>query len=324
MNELTETKLTRPLDKAALGNDAAMLRNLTGMLNDPRITGAEVPGAEKRKPFPSANDGGPTIPPEVIPAQDDLTSGAAGDISQPLPPPVLSPASRVQPVATATPAPASAKLGLKLFFTGRNVDQVLNSIPCAEFGILKPVARLAEIFFPGISFGDTALVNTPGAAGFIASLRAWGAGEVSEAYPITDVRACFVTMMRSLAPTGFLPKGIDWSRFGAHDGFWIDVAVIAAQEFQKANPNARFAITGVTTQVELMYFRTLGLAHWHVMARPGVGISNPIALALDNDVTAQISRERTGKKLRCIWNDSTPPASPRLWSAAEFRNAATV
>lgn len=48
--ELFNEKPVRPLDKNALGNDVAMLRNLLGTLNNPAITGAEVPPEEEQPP----------------------------------------------------------------------------------------------------------------------------------------------------------------------------------------------------------------------------------------------------------------------------------
>lgn len=56
MNELTPGKLARPMDRAAMNNDLAVLNQLLGVLNNPLITGAEPP-KNAPKPTPAA----PTI-----------------------------------------------------------------------------------------------------------------------------------------------------------------------------------------------------------------------------------------------------------------------
>jgi hypothetical protein len=49
MQELTDTKLARPMDPTGLSNDHAVLRNLLDTLNNPAITGAQPPVTPKAK-----------------------------------------------------------------------------------------------------------------------------------------------------------------------------------------------------------------------------------------------------------------------------------
>lgn len=52
MDELSQPKLSRPLDKAAMSNDMGILKNLVAMLNNPLITGAEAPKTEPKAGSP--------------------------------------------------------------------------------------------------------------------------------------------------------------------------------------------------------------------------------------------------------------------------------
>jgi hypothetical protein len=61
MEELT-AKLAKPLDRDNLNNDVGVLNSLLGMLNNPAITGAEVPKGEPAKVAP-VDRAGASIPP---------------------------------------------------------------------------------------------------------------------------------------------------------------------------------------------------------------------------------------------------------------------
>jgi hypothetical protein len=235
---------------------------------------------------------------------------------QPISPLPIAAPPQSQPKAAVPPR---AAFGLRLLLTGRNLGPVITALRALEFGILSPVRQLAGAFFPGTDFSDSGLTSVPGAAKLIATLRAYGAAEVTEEFPLTSDRATFITMIRSMASHPSIPvvPGIDWKAFGKSDGFWIDATLAAAKSYQEANPESRFVITGVTSQVEFDYFRTLGLQHWHVMARPGVGVADSLGTSLDGSVTRQVSQVRQGPKLRCIWNDNSAPISSRLWTMPE-------
>lgn len=297
------SKPARPLDKSNMSNDAATLRALTGMLNNPAITGAVVPKEEKYD--------GPA-------SENGQTLAVAQTPSETAPPGALLAAQTETPPASAIqPLP---KVSLRLLMTGRNVGNVIQAIGAQEFSLDGPVLGLAKAFF-----GPEA-ATLPGGEAFLATLRAWGAGVVSTAYPLTPARAVFKTMIHSLAAPAnqtLLPKGIDWTKFGKDEGFWIDAVIRGAKAFSDANPTARIVFTGITGMTEFRYFQTLGASHWHVMARPGIGAAGQLSSNLDNDVTKQVSVKRQGPRLRCVWNDTTPPISDRIWRLSDFAAACT-
>lgn len=287
MNELTETKLSRPLDRANLSNDNATLRNLLGVLNNPAITGAIVPDEEKAnmKSFPSAQTA--TLP-EPAPAAPAATTTA--------------------PVAPPTPP------GARLFFTGRGVGEVVKAIGATEVAVNAPIIALARYFFPGLDG------KTPGAEALLSTLKAYGNGEFSSAYPVSPARATFIIMVRTLGKQGLLPEiaSDHWAKFGAEEGFWISAATLKADQIE-----GRVVITGISSEMEYLYLTHNNYQHWHVTARPGHKVgTNPgsekLNTSMDNDVTKKVSAQREGKKLRVIWNDTANSISNRLWSVADF------
>lgn len=307
------SKPIRPLDKSALSNDNATLRALTGMLNNPLITGAEVPkgGVEEKYDAPSGKDGA-TLP---------IPSSPLNDFPLPAETQPAAIVITTAPVAPVPPIPS--KIGLRLCFTGRGLSDICTAIGATEFNISGPVFSLALKFFPG-QIQHTDGTYAPGAESFVATLKAWGSGEISAAYPITPARAIFIQMIKSLAGIkNSLPSAVDWNKFGGDEGFWIDSCVNAAKSYAEEFPYARIVVTGLSTKHEFEYVRTQGFTHWHAMARPGVG-GNVDALCsfLDNDVTKQISNQRNGARLRCIWKDTVAPTSQRLWSMSDFAAAA--
>jgi hypothetical protein len=304
-----DAKPLRPLDKSAMSNDNATLRALVAQLNDPRVTGAEVPKDEKYDAPSGA--GGATIIAPATPVEQDKPA-----------PVVATPA----PAGVQAPAP---RISMRLFFTGRGVSDIVRAIGAIEYNIAKPVTDLASKLFPAIVFADDSNLTkafAPGVESFLLTLKAWGSGEVSPAFPITPARAIFIKMIHSMygAP-GALPLGIDWAKFGTDEGFWIDSCINAAKAQVDSDPGVRVVVTGLTSEHEFKYIQAQGFSHWHSMARPGIGgVVDSLSNALDNSVTRQISTARNGTKLHCIWKDTTAPTSSRLWSLADFTSAAAV
>jgi hypothetical protein len=306
MNELESPKLSRPLDKANLSNDNATLRNLIGVLNNPAITGAEVPESEKAnfRPFPSAQT--PTSPEQQTQTQTPASAS----------PTAAAPAVSVSPVAAPVPPPTAPSN--RLFFTGRGVSEVVKAIGAYEFAINAPIIALARHFFPGLG------ASTAGAETFLSTLKAFGNGEFSTIHPATPGRATFIVMVRTLGKQGLLPGGdlIDWTKFGLDEGFWIDTALRQAEQYSD-----RAVITGISSEMEHQYFTAKGFQHWHITARPGHkagsggAAADKLNTAIDNNLTKQISQQREGRKLRAVWNDTANPISNRLWSVADFVTA---
>lgn len=304
---LSEQKVTR-LDKNVLQNDAAVLRNLVGFLNNPSITGAEV------------------VPPSAVtegPKGETIIADAMPDHpTNDLPRPTTATPAPLPVAATPIELPPS-QIGLRLFFTGRESSKVVETIGATEFSISGDVMRLAQFFFGNAVFSDAPINQNPGTQNFLETIKAWGSGEISATYPITPARATFVTMIRSMSEV--LPAGITWARFGKDEGFWIDAAVNAARAFSEANPSARVVVTGVASMSEFKYFQALGFRHWHCMvaAIPGA-IENKLLTGLNNSVTKQISESRSGNRLHCIWIGPAMPSTNRIWTLQAFKSACST
>jgi hypothetical protein len=162
---------------------------------------------------------------------------------------------------------------------------------------------------------------------------------VNAQYPLTTERAIFITAIRSLAESGVLEKslGVDWSNFGRSENIWIDAALSRV-----AADVGRVAITNVRFANEFRKLSEVGYSNWHVMTTPAEwqarlaarkiqpndpvlkDTSEQLAANLDAQVIGTISKQRVGPKLRVIWNSTTPPPSPRLWTVAEFLKASNT
>jgi hypothetical protein len=281
--------------------EVAALKELVGMLNNPLITGAELPPEEKQ-----------TIP-QVLPPKSSA----------------IPPAKNV--LVTANPRKASA-LGDRLFFTGRlgvGKDYCAAAAGYKAVGFADPIYALAEMLF-GVQVNANAGKDLPGMREFLQAVGQWGRGTLTAQYPLTPARAVFVTMLRSMSAS--LPTLVDWSNFGRTDLLWIDSLLRRTE-----NLDGKLAVTNVRFENEFKPLQEKGWQHWHIMSSPATwsarlasknltpaspqlkDISEGLGNFLDNDATQKISRQRNGEKLRIIWNDpDVPSPSTRFYSLAEF------
>lgn len=297
------------MDKSQMGGDVAALNGLLNMMNDPRITGAVVPkGAE------------------VLAAATD---------SIPIPPfPKLNLDRRVAPSAPNHIVARGPVNLAKIFYTGligAGKDYIAEQTGANIFGFADPIYHLAEYFF-GITVNSKTGKDIPGVRQFLQVAGAWGRAEVTEQYPLTPARACFVSMIRSLGEANrFDPKHeVDWSSYGRNKDIWLNATNARVEDFLAKNPGVRVAITNVRFQNEYKKMQELGWSHIHIMCAPetrlkrvtvGAGskdVSEQLAAFLNHDATRQISAQPQGAKLRVIWNDSVPAPSPRLYTVPEF------
>jgi hypothetical protein len=312
--DLLNAPLARPLNRENLGQDRLALRNLVSMLNNPAITGAEVPRGEDV-----------SLPPPIAGAP-------LGGIKDPV---FTSPV----PQHIAAPIAASVKRidASKNFYTGRlkaGKDFCAIQSGAKIFGFSEPLYYLLKFFF-GVDNKDLF-----GARKFCQKVGQWGRGVINEQYDLTTERAVFTTLIRAAAGSFSNSYQVDWSSFGVNENIWLDGAVKRIEAYQTENIGARVAIVNVRFENEFKSLRQLGFRHYHVMcstetwskrlAKDGLNSNSPIvtdyseklAIALDHDVTKQISRQRVGPKLNVIWNDeNVPPPSPRLYTTTEFLSA---
>lgn len=313
--------LKRPLDMQAMGGDVASLNSLLKLMNDPRITGAEVPkGADVLAV--ASDKTGATLIKDSIPASGVPESSHRRSVAIP---PLASPA----PVA---PKPRPVNLS-KIFYTGLigvGKDYIAEQTGAAIFGFADPIYHLAEYFF-GITVNSKTGKDIPGVRAFLQMAGQWGRAEVTEQYPLTPARACFISMIRSLGEAGrFDAKyAIDWSQFGRDTHLWVNGVNKRVTAYLDANPEARVAATNVRFQLEYKTLTDLGWTHFHVMCSADTrakrvkvtsdkDTSEALAAHLNNDVTRKISAQPNGAKLRVIWNDSASPPSPRLYTVPQY------
>lgn len=287
--------------------DAAGLSSLIGFLNDPRVTGAVVPKGEN--PGAVAITETPTVKPTPPPVSPPATA------------PVQSPA----PVANIT----------KVAFTGRLMS---GKDRCAEQGGLKVFSFAEPLYRMQFAFFGNANKTLPGARAFLQAAGQIGRGEISATYPLSLERACFISLVQQWAARVTNDdSGVDWSLFGTYSDIWLDALLRRVEVYLKANPGSRVAATNVRFQNEYTKLTSAGFVPFHVMCSPATwaerlkaagmtpespalkDVSEQLAAGLDQSVTKQLSAQRQGAKLRCVWSDGKVACpSSRLLTVSDF------
>lgn len=297
MDELNDTVGRMPANAGA--GDLMALNNLLGFVNNPEITGADVPPGEETRAV---------VQPRVLP--------------DPAPSPVGLPIDHS-----------------RIFFTGRlatGKDWVADQINAELFGFADPIYYLASFFF-GIQVDRNTNKDLPGMRSWLQSIGQWGRAHVDAETPYTPARSIFISLIRSLAAHGVLSKdfGVEWDKFGADVMLWTNGVVRRAEAFSAANPGKRIASTNARFEPEFKALREGGWTHYHVMCSPQTwqkrlatkklsmnskelaNVSEHLAMHLDKDVAGKL--KKPGNKMRVIWNDEfVPPPSPRLHTVASF------
>lgn len=316
MNELQDTKLKRPMDKLNMGGDVAALNALLGLMNNPDITGAVVPkgAAVKAGEVVHDNSGATLVTSDPLMASDVPESSHHRSVLAPL----------GSTVPTAQPTPVTPRNSSRIFYTGLSgagKDYIAQQTGATILRMSEPLHYLAEYFFV------STVNDAPGVQQFLQAADHWGRGDVSEQFPLTPARACFVSMIRSLGEAGRFDGSleVDWATYGRDKNIWL-WAIHARVE---KHGNARFAMTAIESTHDFKRLSELGWTHFHVMCSPETRskrmvpghkptVADALASALNADVTKRISAQPRGAKLRVIWNDTVPSPSPRLYSVAEF------
>jgi len=256
------------------------------------------------------------------------------------------PATEAPVAAAPVPVPQRQNLiARKLVFTGRiasGKDYVAEQIGAKVIGFEEPLRYLVELFF-GVNTSPDGK-GRAGALQFVQQVAAWGRAEVSEAYPLTPARACFTTMIQAAGRSASLNTSllVDWENFGKHPGLWVTSLIGRAERFLLDNKTQRVVVSGVRSEYEFRQLSVAGFGHYHVMCSPQtwqqrlrarnltdkssavVDVSERLAQALDNNVIKQISAQKSGNRLHCIWNDSLPAPSGRFYSVATLRQDCAI
>lgn len=280
MNELSGAANVKP---SHIQNDQAALRNLCGMLNDPRVTGAQVPADEKKEieKILSSSPG---------PVASPSTASSASGATTPTP-------SETQ--ASASPLRVRAQL-TRVFLTGRAGSP--NEVAPQTGAFVIDMKALVDGQMK-TSFGVT---PTPAIA---AEFYAWSSGVVSAQYPMTLTRVLLESLIRKSLPT-----------FGQPDYWiqWVLSQAVTAEEAKK-----RVIVIGVESVANFKALQKAGFIHYHVMlsnltAQNKAMTPNPLSDALDNDVIKKISFQKEGARLHTVWHDNQPCPSGRFYSLPEF------
>jgi hypothetical protein len=309
-DNMLKSELKRPLEKMQLGREKSAMRQLIGMLNNPEITGAFVPAGEN--PMEALDAEAPT---ELVTEETPQT------IKQ-------------------VPPPVAFDVTSKIFFTGRlysGKDHAASAIGATILGVADPLYYLANHFF-GTQVTATSGKDIPGIRAFLQAAGQWGRAHVDEQYPLTPARACFVTMVRSLAAAGVISgHEVEWDKFGSEAGLWLDAVLRRADVMLALGEATRLAVTNVRFKLEFDTFRDAGWTHFHVMCSPQTwmkrlanskltpqspqvnDVSEKMAAALNDQVIKQISQNKNGHRLHVIWNDDeVAPPSNRLLTLMQF------
>lgn len=332
---IEQEPLKKPMDRALMGNDLAALRQVCGMLNNPAITGAVVPPEEKTSAI--------TAPTPVIEAQrkqEDKRAAAAlqanslgGDMPlMPLTPHQKKEAKPVMPRVTqtqTTPVQVTSHDAVnKLFFTGHpfaGKSWLADQLHARVFEFADPIYAIAANAFGSIE--DVSLL-----APFVNEIYAWGEGLISNDYPLSPVRAMFCDWIKESGEEGDALMGVPVSQFGT-SGYWAACLLSRVERFLRvpeAITTTRVVVTGVNTPEQYKFLRDSGFRPYHVACHNTTRASrgattesfNRVAAMVEQDITAKLSREKTGSKFWCIWNDTQQPMpSQRLLSLQEFLTA---
>jgi hypothetical protein len=335
MDELT-TAPARPMDRNLMGNDAATLRNLCGTLNNPNITGAVVPDEEKMtqisapmplnlpasSPLAAAVKRGmeqadkvlrentltsPATAPLTPHQRQDLATAKATRVTQ-------TPPTAPQPVTSHTPAK-------RILFTGHpgaGKKWLAEQIHAQVFEFSDPIYALAANAFGAVP--DAKLLS-----GFVQEITAWGEGVITPSYPLTAARAMFCDQMHEAGVNGDALMGVPVSEFGT-PGYWSKCLLARVARYEDTHKDI-VAVTGIESPEQFKLLREKGFRPYHVAchnntrAKRGATTNdfNRVAAMIEQDITNKLSREPSGAKLWCVWNDTeNPTPSQRLLSLGEF------
>lgn len=313
MNELSSDK------KIKVKRTKDNLAPLLGLLNNPAITGAELPTG----------------------AQDEATPTPGDPIFADIPK-IAQQAKGMLDSAFPDTAPASKKAVMpRVFTTGRmkvGKDYLLSACQFEIMAFADPLYQLSRYFF-----GEHPKDLT---RDFLQRIGQWGRGEVSQGYPLTPERATFISLVRSLGAAGAFDNfnsEVDFESFGIDQDIWTAALLRRAEKnlvrgHASAAQIPRLGVSGCRFKNEMEHLKAAGFTHFHIMCSPqawlirlkkvGIDPNSPVVkdlsekLAMDFDASVYktISRQRVGPKLRVVWcDDVVRPPSSRLLTVEEFK-----
>lgn len=307
MNELQTApeKLKTTLTGAA--EEAMMMRGLCGLLNDPALTGAEVP-QEVKEPIAVP----PAAPPLALPKlPHDVV--VVDDV------PKTAPAGIAKIAEPVTPAVATDVLAL--FFTGggkAGKSYLASQLGAVVVEFIDPVIGMAKrMFGPDVEIGEL--------RGFLRTMTCWGEGVLTPEVPLTAERGCLVELIRTNAARWDDLFGVTSKLFGTPD-FWTRCLLARVSKLRRSHPKSLVAVTSVPTEGRYIALKKAGFRPYHVLcnnltrsSRGGNSTVSPLVNSIDRDITKNLSTSPQGPKLWAVWCDEKYPSpSKRLLSVGEF------
>jgi hypothetical protein len=304
-----------------------MLEQECAFLNNPAISGDKK--GEKPPTALTAAELTPTVtgkaelipvgsplgaPPSPSPVAPQDGPGATMVFADPVlenvaPTPIAQPTLPV-PVAPSTPAPQfillTGKTGVGKSFLASRGDALVLELD-------DEIRKVAKQVLGNIADG-------PQADALVETIYQWGNGQVNQQYPLTPARLLVSHLAASLFPS---------MHYGS-PGCWVESLVERAKNLSH-DADKQVIVTGVTSVEDFKALIAAGFRHYHVVCSAASYLNRPkrkgandnLALALDKDITAKISQQRQGERLRCIWSDGGVP-HPRLFSVEQWLQAIHV
>lgn len=320
MNEkidLRPGQLARPMDKSAMGNDLATLRALVGELNNPNITGAVVEDQPDLSIKADA-EASPAKPDPAV-AQAAFAEARILQATQTTAGLTESKPLTLAPAPVLTPEPVEPFGTRKVFFTGQpksGKSYLAASIGARTIEIDDPIRAMITDTFPDARAESIAPLS--------AQIFAWGEGVVSAKVPLTAERLQFVHWFREISNAAGT-FGVELRDFGTA-GFWVRSLISRVNRFCLDFPAETVVVTGVYDNAQYKALLAAGFTHFHVVCnnitrtgRGGSAVTNPLADAIERDLTKKLSGAPRGPKFKCIWADTNyPPPSNRLLTIDEF------
>lgn len=322
--------------------EVAALNDLLNTMNNPNIEGVVVPPGASTKAVESPHF--VTAPPVTPDNEIDKKSILFVPTKFVKPPDadtaLAEPGSHVARTGHDTvPQPARAPVQ-KLFFTGRlksGKDFAAHAAGAEIISFAAPLYAIASHYFQ-TEISATVGKDLPGVREFLQTVGLWGRGAITEKYPLSVVRALFITrIVRGRPSNDFGFPEVDWATYGSNNNIWLDAAIVRANKTLLAFPSGRVAFTNCRFDHEFKRLQADGFQHWHSLCSPKTwtarllvekltpespqvrDASEQLAANLDANVVKQLSAHKDGPKLRAIWNDpETPCPSPRLHSVESF------
>jgi hypothetical protein len=280
--DLTPQPLKRPLDRSAMGNDAMQLRALTAMMNNPVLTGAEIPPEEKP----------PVAQCVPIPGVAAPKAAAAADLPRRI-------------FFTGLPRVGKSWLGDQLAARVFEFDDPIRGIAFQLFGTVRDPKDLDRFAAEVQAWGDGEVSErfpiTATRAMFVDYVRnSGGVGRTIMGIPVEDY-----------GTAGFWSRSLLARVAEFEEAFPMGHLVVVTNVTTKPQYD----------DLRQADFRPYHVSCSEITrsSRGGKPVMGTIAESVERSITQKISQKPHGSKLWAVWDDPQyPPPSSRYMTIKEF------